>query len=177
MIDELIKSIQSRLLADTTLFGSTPATPTLPYSGLVKGGAYDRKIRREGFGSTPRAYDTEMHVRPTIVILDMEETVFVQTNPVIGASSHLIRIVCLAPAHGAGKVALSQIADRAYRVVLFNDPDNTSSTEPWIPTIQGKKMFPYFSGSVARKDSEEYPQVVEETFMVEYRFIRRHPHL
>lgn len=177
MINELITAIQSRLLADTTLCGATPANATSPYPGLVKGGVYDRKIRREGFGNTPRAYDTDLHVRPCIVIMDMAESIIPQIGSPLGGASHIIRVTCLAPAHGAGKSVLSQISDRAINVILLNSPDTADSTEPYIPVIQGKRMFPYLSSSLPRKDSEEYPQVIEETFMIEYRFIRRHPQI
>lgn len=173
MIDDLAKAIQARLLADTVLFGATPATTTAPYPGLVRGGIYDRKVRREGFGATPRAYDDDSHVRPCIVIVDMEEVLSASFTRIRGEVVHPVRLLCMAPAHGAGKVVLTDISDRVSDLLLLNNPDDTVSTEPWIPIIGGKRLFPEFGGRLARKDSEEYPQVVEESVTINFRYIRR----
>lgn len=176
MIDQLIKAIQSRLLSDAILCGSTPLSPTAPYSGLAAGGIYDRKIRRDGFGSTPRAYDDELHIRPSIIITDMEELPRGGMVGPLGATTHLIRITGVTPAHNSGKSTLSLMMDRSALLLTLDNPD-VNNTEPWIPIILGKRMFPYLAGSAPRKDSEEYPQVIEESLMIEFRFIRRHHQL
>lgn len=104
----------NRLRLDATLTGTLSGGQ---YSGILKGGVWNRPLKREGASHTPEAfYQSEFGKlnRPAAVVVDGGIVPHRQVESIAHAYWSFPRIVLYAPATASGKQALHDAFSRIY---------------------------------------------------------------
>lgn len=139
-------NIYERLKNDATLTGSLSGGQ---YTGILKGGVWDRPIKREGPAATTEAFYQSINganLRPCAVVLDGGQTPHFQEESIPHAYNSMPLITLFATASRSGKTALDSAASRIY-VLLHN----------WsFVTNEGPVAFVRFADRTGVRDSEEF---------------------
>lgn len=149
------KIIRDRLANDSLLGGTLNGTS---WTGLARGGIYDKKIKRSGAGSTPYAFDQTqagvLVIKPCIVVLDRGDGPHVQRNSIPSAYTQSIYVYFYASATSSGRDAIAAMRKRTFDLL-----DEQASG--WIFASEGGPMvFCYYAERLGVRDDEVFPEAV-----------------
>jgi hypothetical protein len=145
-----IELIKNYLLSDSVLAGSL--NPTTGYSGLAKGGVWDRRLKREKPGNTPTAFEGEERayiIRPSVVVRDSGDTPHRQEEAIPTAYNQVVHIYFFAMATQSGKDDIAAMRQRVYQLL------DHKASQGWVFTgDDGIVRFMDYAGRVGVHDSE-----------------------
>lgn len=154
--------IRDMLAADTTLLGTLE---TDGYTGILRGGVWTRRLKREPPGHTPQAFngtdEAAKLIRPAAVILDRGDAPHRQRPAIPSAYQQTIPVYVYAPATATGK---EEIAAARYRIWELLD-------KFVFATENGPMAFVEYVDRVGILDVEEFPEAVCDT--MRYRVVSR----
>jgi hypothetical protein len=141
--------VYARLKNDPTLVGTISGGGQ--YTGILRGGIWDRPLKREGAARTPEAfYVTEFGKlnRTAGVVLDGGRNPHRQVESIPHASWSFPRVVLYAQATAGGKAAIEQAFSRIYDLLHhWRTP---------IPETPNTTVVFEFADSTPVLDSEEF---------------------
>ena len=149
------KIIRDRLANDSILGGTLIGTS---WNGLARGGIYDKKIKRDGPGDTPNAFDQSaagvLVVKPCIVVLDRGDSPHIQRDSIPSAYQQSIFVYFYASATTDGRAAIAAMRARTFELL-----DEQASG--WIFASEGGPMvFCYAAERFGVRDDEVFPEAV-----------------
>lgn len=154
--------IKDLLLADVILVGTLAMGE---YPGILRGGVWERRLKREPPGNTPHAFSGEDEaaklIRPAAVVLDRGDEPHPQRPAIPSAYYQPVPIYLYAPATGTGKAALKDARRRIWE--LLHDLV--------FPTEDGPMAFVEYINRQGILDCEEFPEAVQD--IVRYRITSR----
>lgn len=154
--------IKDALMADSTLVGSLVAGE---YGGILRGGVWTRRLKREPPGNTPYAFsgedDQAKLIRPAAVVLDRGDEPHPQRPAVPSAYIQSLPIHIYAPATATGKGDIKDARKRIWTVL-----DGLV-----FPTEDGPMAFVEYVNRQGVLDCEEFPEAVYD--VVRYRITSR----
>lgn len=157
-----IETIHTTLMADTTLVGVLAAGA---YPGILQGGVWTRRLKREPPGQTPYAFSSADEagklIRPSAVIVDRGDVPHRQRAAIPSAYLQLLPIHIYAPATATGKEV---IHDARYRIWELLDKLR-------FVTENGPVAFVEYVDRVGCFDSEDFPEAVYD--IVRFRITSR----
>lgn len=144
--------LKDLLLADDTLVGDLDDDGG--YEGTLRGGVWDRRLKREAPGNTPAAFsgvdEAAKLIRPAAVLLDRGDDPHPQRPAIPSAYIQQIPIHIYAPATATGKVAIKTARKRIWTLLdglVFETED-------------GPMAFVEYVSRQGVLDCEEFPEAV-----------------
>lgn len=158
--------IQSYLMTDPTLVGMLDE-PEGRYTGIIQGGIWTRRLKREPPGHTPYAfYVTEkgkMIRSVSAVIVDAGDSPHAQRRAIPSAYTQIVPIYLYASATATGKLAIKEARQRIYDLIVGEEWRFQTEDGPWA--------FLEYVDRTGILDSEDFSEAVYDT--VRYRITSR----
>jgi hypothetical protein len=157
----VVETIAQRLRSDATLVGTLSGES---YTGILKGGVWTRRLKREPPGDTPAAFyqsDKGRMIKPSAVVLDGGERRHEAEGAIHGAYRQTVRIFLYAPATASGKQAIHDAADIIWSLVSF-------LPSGWaIPLPNGNSGFASLLSRTGIAESEQFSEAVFDVLSFE----------
>lgn len=138
--------VYNRLRLDSTLVGTLSGGQ---YSGILKGGVWNRPLKREGAAATPEAFFQSINgkgIRPAAVVVDGGMTPHRQREAIAHAYNSFPRVFLYAHAGAGGKSAIESAVSRIYD--LLHDYRFVTDEGPYASLL--------FADRTPVLDSEEF---------------------
>jgi hypothetical protein len=163
---QAVDTIASRLRNDPTLTGTLSGES---YTGILKGGVWTRRLKREPPGETPEAFYVSSRgkiIKPSAVVLDGGEQRHQAVTAIHGAYRQIIRIYLYATATQSGKDAIENAFERIYELLDF-------SASGWTLGLTATSTgFLVFQGRTGLAESEQFSEAVFD--ILAFDLIARH---
>ena len=152
-----VEVVAARLREDSILVGGLGVNG---WSGILAGGVWTRRLKREPPGQTPEAFyasDKGRLIRPSAVVLDRGDVPHIQRDAIPSAYIQPIPIYLYAPATASGKADIVAARKRVYYML-----------NGWrFTTEDGPVAFVEYRDRVGILDSEEFVEAVYDTLRYE----------
>lgn len=147
-----IDLIATYLATDPVLLGTED--PPNGYTGLLQGGIWTRKLKRERPGRTLQAFtqDDKSLIRPSLVLVDTGDALHPQEDYIPTAYQQQILLYYYAAAGQSGKDTITAARNRSR--LLLESPT-------WLPIgDDGFVLFVKYLGRFGVRDSEEFAEAI-----------------